>query len=257
MKITLRYAIVFTLLAAACRQAGKVDLHEGGMGSRVHQSAPIGVGATLQLLEDPRIDSSLRTGFQRGLPDDACVDPGTERWKAFCADVRAAPLRPARLSVVDKDGATRASMTLERPIAELIVIDSLTSGHRWYGISVDLSAELGSYSGPLLRLLDAQQDHLAWARAADEHGRDEDIGLPTTLKTAWRFSNRESGSARDILLVACRPDLSGQSAKDTAAFLITYTRFAYKGDGWHRQSRTVPGFWENEGDFPPQSLFPR
>ena len=222
----------------------------------MRQAVPFGSGATLQLIEDQRLDVDLRGGFQRGLPDDACARPEDDRWRAFCADIRSAPLEPARLRLLRKDGTVLGTLTLERPIADLVVMDSLVPGHRWYAVNVDLTSDVGSYSGPVLRLLDSRADTLKWATARNEHDTSEEIDLPTTPKTAWRLSTSARDHARDILLVACRPDFAQPDAKDSAAFLTTYSRFTRVGNAWRKTSRSVPGIWWNEGEFPSTSLFP-
>jgi hypothetical protein len=148
--------------------------------------------------------------------------------------------------------------TVERPIAELSLLDSSTTGSPLYAVTVDLSAEMGSYSGPYVRLLDGRARRFEWVRARDTHtGELEEIHLPTTLKTAWRLVRRDDGRGSDILLVACRPDFEATaSSHSTRLFRITYTRFAFEQAEWRMQRRSTPGFWENEGDFPVRSSFP-
>ena len=225
---------------------------------RVQQTVtlrPADVGdARLELLEDARITPSIRAVFQRGLPDDACADSPADSLRAFCAAIVRRPLLPALLRLIDGHGTPLDSVPLERSIGD-IVLAIPASGARpaVFGVSVDLSAEAGSYSGPLLQLLDPRDRRLRWLRARDVASDSTvDVFLPTTLKTGWKIIPADGGAGPEILLVACRPAF-GENGSD---FKITYTRFFMERGGWRRVQRTVPGFWENEGDFPVRSLFP-
>jgi hypothetical protein len=224
----------------------------------VRQHLPLTNGARLELLEDARITSALRKDFTRGLPDDSCSDRPNAAWRVFCLEIHDHPLHLAQIRVVARTQAQTGAATLERPVAELSVLDSAIIGRPIYVLTVDLSAEAGSYSGPYARLMDSGEQSIHWLRATDvTTHRTEEIRLPTTLKTGWRLAPKKLGGVNDILLVACRPDFDQQTKTDSAAFVITYTRFSFSNGTWSKNTRAVPGFWENDGAFPDESLFPR
>lgn len=211
-------ALLFSASVCAAQSAAPVA------GYRTHQSvrAPA-AGMRFELLEDVR------------LPDTTVS------------------LRPAIVRLVDRSGAERGRLTLERPAAELkrIAISKRDSATE---VNVDLSADAGSYSGPLVRFLSMDNGHIAWTQVVDSAGHHADLALPTTLKTAWQFAS--SGGRPEILLVSCRPDFSRPASDTAAAFVTTYSRLYMLGGVWHRVDRQVRGIWENDGDFPERSLFP-
>lgn len=243
------------LLVAGCNSHAPAPAIVALEGYRDHQDVALASGgARLQLLEDERITPAIRATFQRGLPDDTCATPGTDSIRVFCATIARRPLRSAVLRLIDPTGPTHDSLALERPIADIVlVIPASDSEPAVYGVSVDLSAGLGSYSGPLLEVLDLHDHHLVPLRARDVTTDSlVTVFLPTTLKTAWQVVPVDGRAGPDILLVACRPTFETQSG----GFQVTYTRFSREGTQWRRYARTAPGFWEDDGDFPARSLFP-
>lgn len=78
-------------------------------------------------------------------------------------------------------------------------------------------------------------------------GNPVPIQLAQTLKAAWQ--RVEEPSADALLVVRCQP-----SGGD---FQTTYSRYEVVGKTWRVRSRSAPGLWESEGDFPSASAFPR
>lgn len=233
----------------------------GHAGYRVHQDVTLRAAgladAKLQILEDDRITPALRPSFQRGLPNEACAAPRTASLRAFCTDIAAHQLRSALVRLTDTAGAELDLATLERPIADaLLVIPGSDSEPAVYGVSVDLTAEMGTYSGPLVQLLDARSRRLTWLRArVPAADSTAEIFLATTPKTAWQVVPREDGTGHEILMVACRPILTGPPT-DAVGFEIIYTRFSSTANEWRRFQRSQRGCWEDDDAFPPRSRFP-
>ena len=170
-------------------------------------------------------------------------------------NLAASPLRNAVLRLKDSNQKIIAEMALEREQARLRV-EALHSGRRTIMVTTDLSAGFGSYAGPTTELLEVIEDRLEPVVAQDtESGSREPILLVSTLKTSWKLVPAAGGRSdqKDILEVACRPNLD---AKNTDDFLVTYMRFHWNGEGWSVLTRKVHEFWEDEGPFPAQQLFP-
>lgn len=86
-----------------------------------------------------------------------------------------------------------------------------------------------------------------------------EIVLTQTLKSAWKTVPRIDGRGLDILTVRCSPDLEGSRAgrrTDQLRFVVRYGRYTFEGGQWMRRESRRPGFWENEGESPPEEQFP-
>jgi hypothetical protein len=246
----LRVSLLFVLVASHAAYAQQLALEV-----RAHldltQSAD-GFTGRLELLEDARITRELdKTMWQSGGPEMA-LDPGDPLLK----QLDKSPFQPATLRLLDRKGRVVAEQKLERELARLEV-HQLHPGHRSIFVTTDLTAEFGSYSGPLTQILDLSAGALDYLQArdpvADKHGI---ISLPATLKTAWRLvaTPARSGPGNEILLVACRPESFG--GKSTR-FMITYTRYHWTGSEWVSAHTQRPGMWEAEQPFPSFARFPQ
>jgi hypothetical protein len=140
---------------------------------------------------------------------------------------------------------------LERPIARINAVNLIGGRPKSFSLMVDYSASSGSYSGPGTKFFNVVSGRIKWVQAKNEKTKIvEEILVAQTLKTEWKlFPN---GNNQDILEIRCRPAFKGKSD----AFEVTYNRYRYNGHDWIHYSRTVEDFWENEGDFPEESLFP-
>lgn len=214
--------------------------------------------ARLELLEDSRITPALRASFQRGLPVDACAQPATDVVHAFCDTIRKHLLLPALVRFVDSSGRDLDTTTLERPIADvMLVIDDPAASRRVYGVGVDLTADAGTYSGPYVRLLDQRSRRFEWLRARDSVSDEvEEVHLATTPKAAWQVAAGPDGSNSEILTVACRPTFADKKAGTGDGFQVIYDRYTFIGADLQRHRRAERGFWENDGRFPARSRFP-
>jgi hypothetical protein len=158
----------------------------------------------------------------------------------------------ARLYLEGSNNKRIEAHEMERPIAKIEAVNLLSGSPSSFSLTVDYSAGVGSYSGPGTRFFDVVMGKIKWVYAKDEKtGRSEEIHVARTLKTDWKLFPH--GKNQDILEIRCRPAFKDKS-EDT--FETTYSRYRYNGREWIHYSRSEDGFWENEGDFPKESLFP-
>jgi hypothetical protein len=192
-----------------------------------------GVDGRLELL----LDSRLSEARQNELWGTGELEPGD--------------LRFAVLQVVDLTGAVRDRLILERSLAHFEPETvTLPDGALWL-LSVDYSASMGSYNGPVTLPLQVQEARLRPLEAVDEQGTTAPVRLMRSLKTDWRLEPARVGPIPDILSVSTRPDFDNQGE-----FVVTYARLSFDGHRWIRHTRRTPGLWESDGDFPDRELFP-
>jgi len=140
---------------------------------------------------------------------------------------------------------------LEKPIARINTVNLIGGRPKSFSLMVDYSAGSGSYSGPGTKFFDVVSGKIKWVLAKDgKTKKEKEILVAQTLKTEWKISPH--GKNQDILEIRCRPAFKNKNGD----FEVTYSRYRYNGHEWIHYSRTVEDFWENEGDFPEESLFP-
>ena len=159
----------------------------------------------------------------------------------------------ARLLVVGKNNVAVATQELERPLAKIAAVQLVGGKPASFALTVDYSSGIGSYSGPATRFFDVVAGSMQWLQAKDNTtGKLQDIRVASTLKTEWKpFPH---GRNQDLLEVSCRPRFKHEQDD---SFEVTYKRYRFNGRDWLLYSRSEKGFWENEGAFPQESLFPR
>ena len=158
----------------------------------------------------------------------------------------------ARLYLEGSNNKRFETHELERPIARINAVSLIGGRPKSFSLMVDYSASSGSYSGPGTKFFNVVSGRIKWVRAKDEKNKKvEEILVAKTLKTEWKLNPH--GNNQDILEIRCRPAFKG---KNDDAFEVIYNRYRFNGHEWIHYSRTVEGFWENEGDFPEESLFP-
>jgi len=219
---------------------------------------PDHVRGRIELLEDARIRPEMREAIRQAWGGDPCAGQADPVLAPLCSDTERARLRPALLRLIDPNHRVVAIDTLERPIAELSRTRLYDTARRTYLLTVDLSAGIGSYSGPYTRLAEPTAHGFGWLVAADSaDARRDTITLVTTLKSGWRRVPRSEGKGIDLLMVRCRPDLSSPPT-DSARFILTFVRFTFVNGQWTVRRRQEPGCWENDDDssFPDESRFP-
>lgn len=213
------------------------------------------VEGRLELLEDARIQPTMREAIAEAYGGDPCADHPAPSLQSFCATPNHGPLKPAALRLVDARGRVVARDTAVRPLASLAAIRLYGRPRRTYLFTVDLSAGFGSYSGPYTRLSEPDSIGFGWVTADSGGVPGDTIGLSSTLKTAWRAEPREDGRGQDLLMVMCRPDFSAPGSAQNA-FLVTFRRYTFDGRRWLLLQRQEHGCYESDDDFPPQAEFP-
>jgi hypothetical protein len=213
-----------------------------------------------ELLEDARITPSMRSAVAESYGMDPCAAPVTPVLRPLCEPTPHEPLRPALLRLLDASGHVLATRQAERPLAELATRRLYASARRTFLFTVDLSAGIGSYSGPLTRLAEPGDHSFGWVMVADSAtGATDTLTLVSTLKSGWRAVPSVDGPGQDLLQVLCRPDFSApDSASHSARFLVTFERYTFDGRRWKRRRRQEPGCWEADDStsFPARGRFP-
>ena len=153
----------------------------------------------------------------------------------------------AAIELRDCAGKTLDRLQLSAPLARLDPQPLRGAPAPTWLVSTDLTAAMGSYSGPLTLLVEASGRRLHLAEAADEHGQRAPIHLAATGKRDWR--RVEAGDADDLLSVSCQPDVHD-------GFVTLWRRYHPGPRGWTLHTRSANAFWESDGGFPPDNAFP-
>ena len=156
------------------------------------------------------------------------------------------PEAPATLELVGADGRVLDRLALAAPLAKLDPAPIRGAPVPTFLVSADLTADAGSYNGPLTLPIQIVRDHLVAAVARSSDQRTEPIRLTLTGKSAWKRVS--DGKAETLLLVSCRPQGQG--------FVMHYQRYFLARQEWRVKVRTREGLWESDGDFPGRNLFP-
>lgn len=254
-------ALTLAVAAGCASQQAPADGYRVRKVIVVDPEAKAGTSPSVQLLEDARIQPSMRQAIGEAYAGDPCAaDPPARVLARLCSEHPRRPLRPALVRLVDPSGRGIDSVAMERPLADVSIAYLYGDDTRpTFPVTVDLSAGFGSYSGPATRLADVRGGRLEWLTARDAAtGKTDTITLATALKTAWRLVPA-GGGRLDILQVLCRPDFDAPAGSDIAAqFILTFERYSWDGSRWVRYSRSEHGFWEFEGEetFPERTRFP-
>lgn len=153
---------------------------------------------------------------------------------------------PARLELRGCQGELLDSFQLEAALAQLHPAPLRGTDVPTYLVSVDLTAQSGSYNGPLTLPIEVRKNRLQQVSAINADKQSEPIQLALTGKAAWK--KMVWGNADHFLAVSCQP-------RDDD-FFVSYRRFFPTRQGWQVRKRTQPGFWESDQDFPADNLFP-
>jgi hypothetical protein len=215
---------------------------------RIVQSVPVASNISLLMLEDANLPMSYQPDF---------LDPNSSKSE---------PL-PAKLVLINRGGQKNLNLTrngVGRIHANEFVYSQNAAQGRIeptrlggaYLVMFDDSAGFGSYSGQETVLFDLRGGRLERVTARGDNGVAVPITLGNRLKSAWRIANAREGE-ETIEWVDCKPIFPRSDLKSTRAdFLTTFTTYRLTDGIWHYRSRTVPGYWESEGDFPAHSQFP-
>jgi hypothetical protein len=196
-----------------------------------------GIDGTLQLVQDAR----LTVAMQRKL------------WNT--GETSTLTLRNAALRIVRRDNTIVDSIDFERPMARLAKVRLYgTPGRETFLVTVDFTAEAGSYNGPITYLVDVVGGHLKFLEATDRTtGKADRIALMQSLKRSWQLAPAQPGSpgTRDILYALSQP---GDAT--ATEFVTIYRRYFFDGTSWIRVSREEKGLTEFDGGPPSRRLFP-
>ena len=153
---------------------------------------------------------------------------------------------PATLELLGCEGQLLDRLILGGPLARIDSVPVRGAPNPTYLVSADLTAEAGSYNGPLTIPIQVVHNHLFEAVARFSHRRVEPIRLTLTGKSAWkRVSSR---NADEMLLVSCQPRGKG--------FVTFYRRYFPLRQEWKVKVLARKGLWESDGEFPSRKLFP-
>lgn len=153
---------------------------------------------------------------------------------------------PATLELVGCKGEVVDRFILAASLAKIDPLPVQGAPNPSYLVSADLTAEAGSYNGPLTIPIQVIGNKLVPAVAHSPDGRREPVRLSLTGKSAWRRVSRHR--LDDLLLVSCQPEGAG--------FVTTYRRYFPSQGKWQVRAHTQDGFWESDGEFPDQKFFP-
>ena len=188
---------------------------------------------------------------QLELVTDTRVKPGM-------SDAETVDFLPARLRLVTPSGVVAWEKKLERSRAELTTAPPLygtKNARPTYLLTVDYSADMGSYNGPITFLVEVVDGKPRYASV-----QNKPIALMRSLKTDWKFWPEKSkpGRSTDILEVACRPNSAAKLSDENTDndFVVIFRRFHFDGRGWTKREKSRVGFWEDDGKFPALSRFP-
>jgi hypothetical protein len=220
-----------------------------------------GLEGRIQVLEDSRIQPTMREAIREAWGENPCVERPPHVLQSLCDAADHAPLRPALLRLLDARGDAIAERVAERPLADLSMMqlhDSASESRTTYFFTIDLSAGAGSYSGPYTMLAEPTSRGFGWLVATDSIGNHADtVRLVSTLKSSWKVVPHAGGQSEDILMLRCRPDFSSPS-RNPPGFQLIFDRFSLERARWVRHTRVERGYWENEDStaFPPRAKFP-
>ena len=156
------------------------------------------------------------------------------------------PEEPAVLELRGCNGQLLDRLPLDAPLAQLDPTPLRGALTPTYLVSVDLTAEAGSYNGPLTIPIQIIRDHLVPAVARTGDGQLVPIRLALTGKAAWK--KVQVGKVGDLLSVSCQPNDQG--------FITFYRRYHPTRRGWQVKIRSEAGLWESDSEFPKNRFFP-
>jgi hypothetical protein len=156
------------------------------------------------------------------------------------------PEAPAVLELRGCKGQLLDRIALEAPLARLEPAPLRGAPAPTYLVSVDLTQAAGSYNGPLTFPVQVVNNHLQRVVALADDGRIEPIHLPITGKAAWKKISIKG--VDNFISVSCQPQ--------DKRFVIIYRRYNPTREGWRVHTRSAPGFWESDGEFPEIKQFP-
>ena len=226
------YSALSLLLLVPMAKAGDADF-------TVHRKLVLakktdGFDGSLEVWRDKRLtDADLKIMREHDPDSDPANGP---RFKAV-------PVKPAVIRLKSEDGHLIQSLILEKPMAEIEAKNIGMKGQRIFLVTQDFGIGMGSYNGPITRILEVTPKSAAWAEALDRRsGKKTRISLMRSLKSAWSFTPAKTGGVEDILEARSYPD------ETSDGFTTSFSRYHRDRRGWTTRVRTEPGLWESEDD---------
>ncbi|WP_371920328.1 hypothetical protein [Pseudomonas sp. TKO14] len=224
---------------SALAMAQQAEVPEG---YRIAQQVLVGDGSVLEVLEDVRITPELHAdSWGNGLDADSLLQSDN--------DPSVAPLG-ALARLVSDGGEVLAQKSLGYPMAtvEKAPLNGLPSPA--FFLTIDQTAPMGSYSGPLTEVLTPEQSQLDPVLCQGEGGEKQPLVFAQTGKAAWQIVPSDKGGTESIQQV------SSASSMENEEFITTYRTFRYVDGQWTVASRQQAGYWDMESEFPEPALFP-
>ncbi|WP_421548997.1 hypothetical protein [Pseudomonas sp. QD4] len=227
------------MFSAASAHAEQGEVPEG---YRVAQQVLVGDGSVLEVLEDLRITPQMHADSWGSALDADSFDAS--------ADLENHPLLEAQARLIADSGEVLAQKDLGYPLAtvEKAPINGLPAPA--FFLTIDMTAPMGSYSGPATEVLVPAQNQLDPLRYLAETGEKRPLVLAETGKAAWKVVPANDSATESIQQVSSAPAPQGED------FVTTYRTYRYVDGQWQVASRQQPGYWENESEFPQPSAFP-
>ena len=154
--------------------------------------------------------------------------------------------KPAVLKLFGCKAELLDSIVLEAPLARLDPTALRGTTAPTFLVSVDLTAAAGSYSGPLTIPVEVYDGHLKRVYAISTSKQSDAITLALTGKATWKKIAKRGGD--ELFAVRCQPKGDG--------FVTSYYRYYTSRQGWRVRTRSEPGLWESDGEFPSMRRFP-
>lgn len=153
---------------------------------------------------------------------------------------------PAVLQLRGCKGQLLDQIILDAPLARLDPAPLCGAPAPTYLVSVDLTQAAGSYNGPLTFPVQVVNNHLQRVGALADDGHMEPIHLSITGKATWKKISTKG--ADNFLSVSCQPQDNN--------FVTFFRRYYPTRNGWRIRTRSAPGLWESDGEFPEIKRFP-
>ena len=154
---------------------------------------------------------------------------------------------PARLELAGCNGQLLDRFVLDSPLAKIDPIPVQGAFYPTYLVSADVTAESGSYNGPLTIPIQIINNRLVPAVAQWPDKSRRPIHLAETLKQSWR--RVAHGHIDNFYAFSCWPKKSG-------GFKTSFMRYTPFRQGWKVKIRSEDGLWESDNTFPSKKRFP-
>ncbi|AUH52746.1 hypothetical protein CXB49_19095 [Chromobacterium sp. ATCC 53434] len=164
-------------------------------------------------------------------------------------DERKPPLAQAELRIYDSQGGQLSRLRVGR-LSKLERTRLSDGGKPVFLLEENHGAGFGSYSGVEARPFTVGEHGLVFVQPPRR-----DAAKPFVMARALKSDWRETRGG--FLLLSCAPDFPASGQWDGQAFRVRYGRLKLQDGRWLLTERSERGFWENEGDFPAERLFPK